>query len=214
MGKGKATVYSNAEMAWIKAHSREDRRAMHRAFQQRFGRPDVLQANLAALCKRKGWLTGRSGRFEAGMVPYNTGKKMPFNANTARTQFKPGQRPHNTKFAGHERIIPDGYVEISVNEKNPHTGYGRRYVQKHRHLWEKKNGKVPPGHCLKCLDGNRRNTAPDNWIVVPRAVLPRLNGRWTEMPYDSAPAEIKPLLLTVAKLTVAIKGKRKRSAQG
>lgn len=114
-------------------------------------------------------------------MPANKGKKCPEGVggrhpNARRSQFKKGQEPHNTKHLGHERLSKDGYVEISVAETNPHTGYGRRYVHKHVHLWEALNGPVPEGHCLKSLDGDRTNTAPANWIAIPRGALPRLNG--------------------------------------
>ena len=124
---------------------------------------------------------------------------MPFNANSARTQFKKGQRPHNTKYLGHEHITTDGCVEISVAEKNPHTGYERRHVQKHRWLWEKASGPVPEGMVLKCLDGDKTNTAPANWEAIPRAMQPRLNGRWS-LSYDAADDEVKPVIMAVAKL--------------
>ena len=56
-------------------------------------------------------------------------------------------------FWWHERINVDGYVEMSIAETNPYTGYERRYVHKHVHLWEASNGPVPKDHCLKCVDG-------------------------------------------------------------
>jgi hypothetical protein len=64
-----------------------------------------------------------------------------------------GQLPHNTQYLGHERVSKDGYVEVSIDEVYPHTGYGRRYLLKHVHKWEKANGPVPDGLCLKCVDG-------------------------------------------------------------
>lgn len=139
----RAIRYTEAELAWIEANRALPRRELHAAFCERFSREGVSLANLVSLCKRKGWLTGRSGRFEKGMTPANKGRKMPFHPNTARTQFKPGNRPHNTRWAGHERLSRDGYVEISIEETNPHTGFERRYVLKHRHLWERLHGPVP-----------------------------------------------------------------------
>ena len=133
------------------------------------------------------------------MVPANKGRKMPFHPNSARTRFRKGQLPHNTKWLGHERVNRDGYVEISVAEKNPHTGYERRYVHKHRHLWEQANGPVPEGMALKCLDGDKLNTDPSNWEAVPRGLLPRLNGRGG-IAYDEAEPELKPTIMAMAKL--------------
>ena len=197
--KGDWIHYSKAEMAFLSALRDLPRRTLHRAFVILFERDDVSFDNLKALCTRKGWTTGRDGRFAAGIVPANKGKKMPFNANRARTQFKKGHRPKNTKYAGHERVSRDGYVEISIEETNPHTGFERRYVLKHRWLWEQEHGPVPEGHALKCLDGDKLNTDPSNWKAIPRAMLPRLNGRFGRN-YDAAPAELKPTIMAVAEL--------------
>lgn len=207
----KPIKYSHDELAWIKANCTLPRRQAHQAFCQKFSRDDVSLVNFNSLCKRNGWLTGRTGRYDQGITPWNKGKPMPYNENTARTQFKPGNRPHNTKYAGHERITKDGYVEISINETNPHTGFKRRYVLKHRYLWEKLNGPLPAGMCLKSLDGNKSNADPTNWVAVPRAMLPRLNGRFGRN-YDQAEPELKPLILTTAKLEHQVREKRKNKS--
>lgn len=197
--RGRAIPYTVAEMEWLEQNRSLPIADYHRAFCDRFGRTDVSAANLHALRKRKGWRTGRTGRFEPGQESWNKGKPMPFNPNSARTQFRKGNLPHNNRHLGHERMTKDGYVEISVAETNPHTGYERRYVHKHRHLWELTNGPVPEGMALKCLDGDRANTDPDNWEAVPRAMLPRLNGRFGRN-YDHAPAELKQTIMAVTKL--------------
>jgi len=214
--KGRAIPYSAAELAWIEENCAFTRRDLHRFFVMFFGRTDVAVKDLKALCSRKGWKTGRDGRFPKGSIPPNKGRKgMPMHPNCAATQFRKGQLPHNTKWLGHERVSKDGYVEISIAETNPYTGYDRRYVLKHRHLWEQAHGPLPAGMCLKCLDGNKQNTDPANWEAVPRALLPRLAGRWTE-PFDSAPAELKPTLLAIAKVEHAARTasrRRRRSAR-
>lgn len=196
--------YSAAELRWIKRHCTMPRRQAHAAFCEKFGRNDVSLENFKALCTRRGWRTGRDGRMQPGTVPWNTGKKMPFNKNSARTQFHKAHSPHNMKFLGHERLTEDGYIEISVQETNLHTGYERRYVLKHKYLWEQQHGRVPAGMCLKCLDGNRQNTDPSNWDCIPRGVLPLTSGRWS-LGYDAAPPEVKPVILTLAKLKYAAK---------
>lgn len=197
--KGAPIPYSPEELAWIEARKEMPRRELHTEFCRTFARTDVTQTNLTALCKRRGWFTGRTGRFVKGQEAFNKGKKMPFHPNSARTRFKKGQLPHNTKYLGHERLTSDGYVEISVAQTNPHTGYERRYVHKHRWLWEQKNGPVPDGMCLKCLDGDKTNTDPTNWEPVPRALLLRLNGRFGR-DYDTAPPELKPTIMATVKL--------------
>ncbi|WP_316978020.1 HNH endonuclease signature motif containing protein [Shumkonia mesophila] len=198
-GRGRPIPYSTAELDFIEARRAMIRRELHALFVETFGRTDVSPQNFKALCSRKGWSTGRTGQFPKGHVPANKGQPMPYNPNSARTRFKKGQLPRNTRYAGHERVSKDGYVEISIEETNPHTGFERRYVLKHRWLWEKKNGPVPVGMALKCLDGNRQNTDPSNWKPIPRAMLPRLGGRYGRG-YDAAPAEVKPSIMAVAEL--------------
>lgn len=217
--KGARIIYSAEEMAWL-----EDNRLMligdyHREFCAAFARSDVSAANLHALRKRKGWKTGRTGQFEKGSKPVNKGKTCPpgrggRHPNAQKTQFRKGQLPHNTKFLGHERVSKDGYVEISIDAVNPHTGYERRYVLKHRHLWEEMHGPLPDDMCLKCRDGNKQNTDPSNWEAIPRGVLPLLSARFG-MRYDQAEPEVKPVIMTVARLKHAARRARtkRRKAQ-
>lgn len=197
--RGRAIYYSARELAWIKRHCALPRREAHALFCSRFRRTDVSLDQYKAFCVRRGWATGRTGRFVAGCVPHNLGKRMPPHGNSALTQFHPGHLPHNTRYLGHERVGKDGYVWISIAERNPHTGFSRRYVLKHRYLWEQQYGPVPKGAVLKCLDGNRAHTDPSNWCLVSRAVLPFLNGHRGPH-YDLAPAAVKPVILTLAQL--------------
>lgn len=206
-GKGRSTAYSKAELAFIRRRGKLPRRKLYAAFVAAFGRTDMSLTAFKATCKRYGVMTGRNGCFVKGAVPANKGKRMPYNPNSARTQFKKGQHPRNTKFAGHEYINSDGYVEISIEETNPHTGFERRYVHKHRLLWEKAHGPIPDDHVLKCK-GDRSNPDPSNWELIPRAMLPRLNGRHTTA-YDDAPTELKPTIMAVAKLEHQLREKRR-----
>lgn len=207
--KGRQIRYSEDELAFIKSVSTWPRSEACAAFCQRFGRDDVTVQNFHALCKRKGWMTGRAGRIEPGAVPHNKGVPCApgrggRHPNARRTQFKAGQTPHNTNYLGHERTDPkDGYVYVSIADTNPHTGYERRYVLKHLHLWQQANGPLPGGHCLKCLSDDRANCDPSNWEAIPRALLPRLVGgnRYRDiLPFDGAAAELKPAILAAARL--------------
>ncbi|NRB18787.1 MAG: HNH endonuclease [Rhodobacteraceae bacterium] len=210
--KGQAISYSEKELAWIKAHKSQLRPVAHAQFCAKFRRVDVKLSNYSSLCKRNGWLTGRTGKFEPGQPALNKGKKMPFNPNSAKTQFKKGNLPHNTKTLGFERTSNDGYIEISVDQVNPHTGYERRFVHKHRHLWEQANGHLPVGMCLKSLDGDKTNTDPSNWEAIPRALLPRLNGRFGRG-YDDAAPELKPTIMAITKLEHHAREAKKNSPE-
>lgn len=202
---GRSRLFSPVEIAWLQDNCTLPITEYARTFSATFDRSDITVDKLNALRKRQGWKTGRTGHFAKGQEPLNKGKRCPEGTggrhpNARRSQFKRGQEPHNTKHLGHERLNKDGYVEISVAETNPHTGYHRRYVHKHVHLWEAANGPIPDGYCLKSIDGNRQNSEPANWIAIPRGALPRLNGgkASTVMAYDTAPAELKPAILSIA----------------
>lgn len=216
--KGRRRVYSDAEIAWLRDNCNLTLAALHEGFCERFGRTDVSAQKLHSLRKREGFKTGRTGRFEIGMVPANKGKPCEEgrggkHPNARHSQFRKGGLPHNTKYLGHERVSKDGYIEISIDEVNPHTGYERRYVLKHRHLWEKLNGILPDDMCLKCLDGNKQNTDTSNWEAIPRGALPLLSARFG-YGFDHAPEEAKPALLTMAKIRHKAKTLKRRLAEG
>lgn len=209
--KGRGRVYCETHRAFIRETATLSRKDGHAAFVARFDLPDMSLAAFVALRKVLKIKTGRTGHFPKGNIPWTAGKKLPFNANSAATQFKAGQVPHNVKFAGHQRLSDDGYIYISVPETNPHTGYERRHVHKHRWLWEQANGPVPDGMVLKCLDGDKTNCDPANWEAIPREMLPRLNGRFGRG-YDAASPDVRPAILAVAKLEHKVRTLRKGRA--
>lgn len=69
--KGQPITWSDDELVWIEAHKELPRAEAFGLFQARFHRRDVSPLNYASLCKRKGWLMGRLGRFRKGDVPPN-----------------------------------------------------------------------------------------------------------------------------------------------
>jgi hypothetical protein len=209
---GRHRKYSPVEMDWLKDNAGLVIGEYLDAFRAKFDREDVEAKNLHALRKRMGWKTGRTGQFEKGREPANKGMKCPpgvggRHPNAQATQFKKGTLPHTYRGAGHERVdSKDGYVVIIVDETNPWSGAATRPVHKHRWLWEQKNGPIPEGFVLKCKDGDKTNCDPANWELIERALLPRLNGRFGRN-YDHAPAELKPVIMTVAKLEHAARSK-------
>lgn len=213
---GRSRLYSAAELAWLRENCTLPLPQWHAAFVATFGRHDITIAQILSLRKNRRWKTGRTGRFEKGLVPANKGKPCPpgtggRHPNAVRTQFRKGNVSHTYRGPGHERIDPkDGYVIMIVAETNPWTGAATRPVHKHRWLWEQANGPLPDGYVLKCLDGDKTNTHPSNWEAVPRGVLARLNGgpHRKHIAYDAAPAELKPTVLAVAKLRHAVGQRR------
>jgi HNH endonuclease len=216
MSKSKAISYSKLELAWIKKNCTLPRKEAHRQFCEKFRRGDVGFENYKTLCKRNGWLTGRTGQLTKGAPPWNKGKKcLPGEGanhpNARRTQFKKGVKLGVAiklyKPIGTERLTKEGYLERKIHDGMP---FQSRWRAVHLIRWEEKNGKLPKGHCLKCLDDNRQNTDPENWVAIPRGALPFLNGH-RGYNYGEMPSELKPAVLALARLKHAKSkaGKRK-----
>lgn len=191
--KGHRITYSAEELEWVKNNCTLVIGQLHDQFCARFNRSDVSAVNLNSLRKRNGWLTGRTGRFQKG---HNVRGGGCIEAN--KTSFTKGHVPANRNPLYHERVCKkEGYVWIKVPETCPHTGRQTCYRLKHIWLWEKQNGKVPKGHALVFLDGDKTNCDPENLELVHRGVLAILNRHLRAQDY--AP-EMLPTLIRIAKL--------------
>ena len=105
-----------------------------------------------------------ASRFKKGTVPPNKGKKMSpeVYAKVARTMFKKGNRTHNYKPVGSERVNVDGYVEVKVADPG-------KWKLKHRIIWEEAHGPIPRGHNVQFRDGNSQNLSLDNLYLISRS---------------------------------------------
>lgn len=152
---------------------------------------------------------GATHRFTTGHVPANKGLRRPgwTAGRMSDTQFKKGELTgsarRNWKPIGSERMhVGYRWTKVTDIQGAPWTVNWRAM---HILQWEAIHGPVPKGMALKSLDGNRLNTDPANWELVPRGLLPRLNGgRLRRLGYDEAPAELKPTIMAVAKLEHAV----------
>jgi len=207
--KGHPIRYSDEELRWIEVRTRLPRAELQQLLAEAFGRNDVTAENLKKLCIRKGWKTGRTGRFGPGRESHNKGCKGVYAPGSEKGWFKKGKRHGKAarlyQPIGSERVSSEGYVQRKVNDDMP---LHRRWRGVHLIRWEEMHGPLPEGHALKCLDGDRQNTDPHNWLCIPRALLPRLAGRW-RVAFDDAPAGLKPALLAIAKLENAARQARK-----
>jgi len=194
-GNGKLLAYSTEKLTWLKENyplmTAPDLAA---AFNAAFGTSHTVDAIKATL-GRNNIISGRTGRFETGLLPWNTGTKGVMKANCGN--FKPGNAPPNRKPLGTQRICSkDGFILIKIAETDPHTGFATRYKHKHVWIWEQANGPVPDGHVVAFCDGNKLKCEIENLMLVTRAELLSLNLH----NYKAAPPEIKPSILALAKV--------------
>ncbi|WP_028392743.1 HNH endonuclease signature motif containing protein [Bacillus cihuensis] len=150
----------------IKGRSRKE---LTELFNDNFN-TNLKVTQMVGFIKRNGLVSGLDGRFIKGQEAWNKGVRgVDFcGENGKKTQFKKGNKPHNYKPVGTERVNGDDYVDIKIADPN-------KWRAKHLIVWESVNGEIPKKHVVIFGDGNRRNFEPDNLILVSRAQLAMLN---------------------------------------
>jgi hypothetical protein len=113
--------------------------------------PEYL-ASPAACRLRRGDNVGAAGRFQKGKLPWNKGMKG-LQMGGKQTQFKPGQRPVNTREIGSYRITPDGSLQCKIS--NAPGSNSKRWRGVHELVWVEANGPVPPKHIVVFKAGQR-----------------------------------------------------------
>lgn len=104
-----------------------------------------------------------NGRFAKGHAPFNKGMKQSefmseeMIISSARTRFKKGNIPHNTKNIGHEHFQRGGIIAVKTENG---------FVAKHRLLWEKTYGPIPPKHVIRFKNGNSQDIRIENLELV------------------------------------------------
>lgn len=137
--------------------------------------------------------SGLTGRFEKGHVPPNKGKKGWHAPGSEKGWFRKGNEPWNKLPVGSEIMDSNGYIKIKVAEPNV-------WEFKHKMVWEKHNGKVPPGHVITFLDGNKMNFEPANLSLISTAENAVLN--FTRL--RCASSELMETGIAIAKLKLKV----------
>lgn len=196
LNKGVLRAYTPEQKAWIKEnYPKLNLEDLASAFNKQFNTNKTIN-QIRSFTRNHKIHSGRTGHFKKGHKTWNKNTKGLASAN--RTSFKKGQVPHNHRPVGSERITVDGYVEVKVAEP-------KKWEFKHRLVWQKTAGKVPPDHAVFHKDGDKLNNSPDNLCLISRAELARLNqlSRTDDLKYTDLPDEIKPSVLLLAKVKAA-----------
>lgn len=106
--------------------------------------------------------SGLTGQFQKGHNTWNKGTKGLTHSN--KTSFKKGNKPHNYRPVGSERITKDGYIEVKVSDPN-------KWETKNKIVYKKHFGDIPKGYKVIYADGNKLNNEPDNLILVSSSEL-------------------------------------------
>lgn len=195
--KGKPKLVTWEQKQWlIDQYQGMTQAELLQAFNTEFNR--TLGANqLRAFLKNHKIRSGRTGYFEKGQQPWNTGTKGVMKPNSGC--FKPGQEARNRRPLYSERIdTKDGFILIKVPERCPHTGRPTRFKHKHVWIWEQVHGPVPEGMCVSFIDGDKLHCELENLELVTRGELAIRN----KLQLNRQPEELKPAIKALAKLRV------------
>ena len=167
----------------------------------RLGLEKSDEFNRSALSGRlqTGAMRGVDTRFKPGHTPWIAGRKVGTKGRSAETQFKAGQKPRKYMPVGSVREI-DNFWQVKLMADGPHT---KTWAFVHHLVWDLHHGPVPPGHCVRFRDGNRKNTDPNNLMLVSKRELMHSNSM------HSLPPEIIELKRLRGRITRAINKKEK-----
>ncbi len=126
----------------------------------------------------------KQSQFRAGQESWNKGLKQeaymtPENIEkTKKTRFKKGNQPHNTaKKNGVIRLRKDTKTGISYKYIRVSLGEWELYQ---RYVWQKANGPIPEGYCIRFKDSDSQNCELENLELISRAENLQLN--WHNYP--------------------------------
>jgi len=129
---------------------------------------ETFQARMRSDQLQRLGVVGEATRFAAGQTPWNRGIRHTVGGRSSETRFKPGQKTHNWRPIGFERMTWEGYLERKVTD----TGVKRiDYRLVHHLVWLAAGREIPSGHVLTFRDGNKRNFSLDNLELLSQRDL-------------------------------------------
>jgi len=156
---------------------------------------------------------GAKHRFQAGLIPWNTGLHTVAGGRSAETRFVKGQRPYNDMPVGSYRVNKYyggknkaiGALEYKFSDEP--GAYTKRWIPVHRKLWIEANGPVPEGYVVAFKDGQHTTVLEeitlDRLELVSRGDMVRRHG------IAAIPKELADLHRTRGVLTRAINKAKK-----
>lgn len=138
------------------------RKELTKKFNEHFG-TDLEPKKIICYMKNHHITNGLDCKFQKGWPSYNKGKHMtPEQYERCKgTMFKKGQACINRKPVGSERFDKDFYVMIKVAEP-------RKWVLKHRWLWEQHYGPIPKDMLVTFKDGDKSNLDINNLMLCTK----------------------------------------------
>jgi hypothetical protein len=157
---------------------------------------NITGKQIKGFVHNKGINCERTGLFKKGEKPWNAGTKGLMKPNSG--SFKKGDIPICYREIGSQRINVDGYKEVKVADPN-------KWELLHRHNWAKVHGKENMPENLRFKDCDKMNCEVANLEPLTNQEHMTLNN----MSFNKMPEELRPIVLSIAKLDVKTSNLRK-----
>lgn len=161
----------------------------------------IAESQIRAYTRNHKMKSGRTGRFEQGLKPWNTGMKgWKSGGRSVDTQFKPRSvnpdyRAFNQVDVGTEVVDSYGYRKRKIAQPNV-------WQFCHILLWEQHHGEVPEGHIVRFLDNDKTNIAIENLHLVSRGANAVLNKQKKKL--QEFEPDVRKAVVTVAELRAKV----------
>lgn len=152
VNKGRFKIVTKEQAAFIKAEFLKSTvPELTAKLNEKFG-TSLKPNQVKDFIKNQGYRSGRTGQFEKGLKPWNTGKK----------GWTAGGRKDTQPVGAVRSDRKDGYLMIKVEMPN-------KWRLLHVVEWEKHHGPIPKGHRIWFKDNDRTNWHIDNLMLITRA---------------------------------------------
>jgi hypothetical protein len=152
-------------------------------------------------------ISGAPFRFKKGQTPSNKGLRRPGwgPGRMKETQFKKGQRGSKWVPVGSRRLI-DGYDYTKVRDIRCAL-WTRNWRPTHILLWERHRGRVPRGHVVAFVNGDRTDIRFANLECITRRELARRNH------ISNVPEPLRSTILALGAVRRAITRRARRDEE-
>lgn len=196
-------LFTDEQEEWIRENVKGKTNAELAAMvNERYG-IEVTAKQISNWKKRHHLNSGLTGYFYSKENPVKDPHFRRGKPCTSKAKYKKGNRPHNAVPVGTEVKKDAEYWWVKVAEPN-------KWRQKHILLWEAANGPIPPGHCLKFLDGNRDNVCLENLQLITKRVNKIMNYHHLNFPE----AEMTKTGILLAQVTVKAQERKREQKKG
>lgn len=189
INKGKSKLFTPAQVLYIRTHySKLGRKGLTLEFNKTF-KTEITINQIIAFVKNNKIHSGRSGHYKAGHKSWNSNTAGTGICKANSGSFQKGIIAINVRPVGSERVNVEGYIEIKTTEEG-------KWEYKQRVVWIANFGPIPARANVCFKDGNKQNPDKGNLFLASNAehmYLQHLN-------YPSAPLEIKPTVLLLARV--------------